>query len=95
MNANDEEELTPQEREKLRKLRAKYWAIEAWDRMLGSSPYYTDNQVTQADLDGAPEDAIYRKHDPKPDEPKWAKVRDLSPDHKFRQWYEEEREKRK
>lgn len=40
--------------------RNEYPWIVAWGRMLGSYPYYIDQQVAQARHDGAPNTAIYK-----------------------------------
>lgn len=62
-----------------------YRAIREWDRRLGSSFYYTHEQIAKAKRDGAPEDAIYKRTETG----EWATVSDLAPDHPFRLWYEE------
>lgn len=41
----------------------KYTFIKAWGRMLGSSDHYINNEREQAEMDGAPTNAIYRDSD--------------------------------
>lgn len=38
-------------------------AIIIWGHFLGSFKYYIDGQIEQAQRDGAPRDAIYRRQD--------------------------------
>lgn len=40
-----------------------YWAIAVWGEMLGSYSYYVEAQQKKALEEGAPLDAIFKRHD--------------------------------
>lgn len=40
-----------------------YKYIRAWERIMGSFPYYREMQLQKARADGAPETAIFRRED--------------------------------
>lgn len=52
-----------------------YKYIWAWGRLLGSYPYYMENEAEKAKRENAPETAIYRK-----DDGTWATFEDIKSD---------------
>ena len=40
--------------------RTKFIYLKAWDRMMGSAPYYIQGNQERAEKGGAPEDVIYK-----------------------------------
>ena len=53
----------------------KYKYIWAWGKLLGSYPYYMENEAEKAEREKAPETAIYRK-----DDGTWATFEDIKSD---------------
>lgn len=43
--------------------RKDYPYIRAWGKYLGSFAYYINDQIDQANQDGAPEDAVYKNNE--------------------------------
>lgn len=77
------------EEKETQRLLDKFPAIVAWGRELLSYQYFIENQVHQAEADGAPVDAIYERSEAGGVKTgKWVTVRDLYPDHPFRVRFE-------
>lgn len=58
-----------------------YPCIRAWDRMMGSYAYYTDNQIAQARADKAPQDATFYNSEKK----RWSTLKEVQ--NVQTQWY--------
>lgn len=60
---NDEEQPTAEERAEIARLRKKYPYIVKWGRNMQSYDYYIDAQCAEAEVDNAPVNATYKRHD--------------------------------